>query len=45
MRMIKMTLALLALVTVIGLGACTKAMSEPREFPQLLGTDAERGNP
>ncbi len=45
MGMFKTALALLALVTVMGLGACTKSIGEPKEFPQLIGTDAERGNP
>jgi len=45
-RFIKQHAALLAMVVVlIACNACTHQASEPKELPQILGTDAERGTP
>ncbi len=44
-RLIKQHVALFAMFLVlIACGACTRQSSEPNELPQILGTDAERGN-
>lgn len=45
MGLLRVLLAVLGLVAVVNLSACSKPSVAPKELPQLLGTDAERGTP